>query len=92
MRLRVAMGEVCREARHQRGLTMREVSSKASVSLGHLSEIERGLKEGSSELWDSIAFGLGMTLSEIVIEAGWRMSPIPDTAEALDNYPSLVVR
>jgi transcriptional regulator with XRE-family HTH domain len=73
---------------------MRAVAHRSSVSLGHISEIERGIKEGSSELWDSIAFGLGVSFSEIVTEAGWRMSGvrIPDTVQELDEYADLMVR
>ena len=44
------LGEVLRGARRQRGMTLRELSAEARVSLGYISEIERGQKEASSEL------------------------------------------
>jgi transcriptional regulator with XRE-family HTH domain len=44
------LGDVLRDQRTQRGLTLREVSAEARVSLGYISEIERGQKEASSEL------------------------------------------
>ena len=44
------LGDVLRSARMQRGMTLRELSAEARVSLGYISEIERGQKEASSEL------------------------------------------
>ena len=38
-----------RELRTDQGRTLREVSAAANVSLGYLSEVERGAKEASSE-------------------------------------------
>lgn len=92
MKLRVAMGQVTRDIRLAKKLTMREVTEKAGMSLSHLSDIEHGHKEASSEIWECVARGLGVSLSMIVVEAGYLMSPIPDTAEdLLDNtHGSLV--
>src|SRR5699024_6528795 len=50
MLLRVEIGDALRSARRHQGRTLRDVSTGASVSLGYLSEIERGQKEASSEL------------------------------------------
>ncbi|REF31587.1 helix-turn-helix domain-containing protein [Calidifontibacter indicus] len=61
--LREELGDVLRELRQEQGRTLREVSSEAKVSLGYLSEIERGEKEASSELLASICDALGMPLS-----------------------------
>ncbi|WP_404802597.1 helix-turn-helix domain-containing protein [Bifidobacterium favimelis] len=58
--LREALGHVLRELRTNDHKTLREVSEKAGVSLGYLSEVERGQKEASSELLSSIAEALGM--------------------------------
>ena len=52
--LRREIGEVLRGVRQHQGRTLREVSSQARVSLGYLSEVERGQKEASSELLASI--------------------------------------
>ena len=57
--LRGAIGHVLRELRTRDRRTLREVSEKAGVSLGYLSEVERGQKEASSELLSSIADALG---------------------------------
>jgi len=49
--------------------TLRQVSANARVSLGYLSEVERGQKEASSELLAAICAALDLTLAEIVTEA-----------------------
>src|SRR3954469_21570112 len=48
------LGDVLRERRLEQGLTLRQVSAEARVSLGYISEIERGQKEASSELLASL--------------------------------------
>ena len=62
------LGDVLRERRVQRGLTLREVSAEARVSLGYISEIERGQKEASSELLASLCGALEAPLSEVLRE------------------------
>jgi transcriptional regulator with XRE-family HTH domain len=62
------LGDVLREQRMRRGMTLREVSAEARVSLGYISEIERGQKEASSELLASICSALDVPLSEILSE------------------------
>ena len=52
----------------QRGMTLREVSAEARVSLGYISEIERGQKEASSELLASLCAALDMPLSDVLRE------------------------
>lgn len=64
--LRKIQGEVLRELRTSDHKTLREVSQKAGVSLGYLSEVERGQKEASSELLVSITQALGVKLSEVL--------------------------
>lgn len=61
---RRVLGEVLRSLRTKDKKTLREVSERAGVSLGYLSEVERGQKEASSELLGSIASALGMRLSD----------------------------
>jgi transcriptional regulator with XRE-family HTH domain len=60
------LGEVLRDRRMERGLTLREVSKEARVSLGYISEIERGQKEASSELLSSLCHALDMPLSHVL--------------------------
>jgi transcriptional regulator with XRE-family HTH domain len=73
MKLRQAFGEVIRETRLERKMTLRDLALESSVALGYLSEIERGQKEASSEIIDSVASGLGMSLSELVVQTGYRI-------------------
>ncbi|WP_194949519.1 helix-turn-helix domain-containing protein [Actinomyces trachealis] len=81
--LRREIGEVLRAARQQQGRTLREVSSQARVSLGYLSEVERGQKEASSELLASICQALDVPLSVVLRQVSDRIalteSVIPDT-------------
>ncbi|WP_121250904.1 helix-turn-helix domain-containing protein [Nocardioides ferulae] len=62
------LGDVLRAHRMQRGMTLREVSAEARVSLGYISEIERGQKEASSELLASLCSALDLPLSEVLRE------------------------
>ena len=64
--LRHELGEVLREIRQDQGRTLRDVASSSAVSLGYLSELERGTKEASSELLASVCTGLGLSLSEVL--------------------------
>lgn len=66
MLLRYAIGDTLRRARTQQHRTLREVSVAASVSLGYLSEVERGRKEASSELLASICQALELDLSDVL--------------------------
>jgi transcriptional regulator with XRE-family HTH domain len=66
--LRRLLGDVLRERRRDQGRTLREVSGAARVSLGYLSEVERGQKEASSELLGSICEALEVPLSAVLRE------------------------
>ena len=64
--MREVLGESLREQRTAQGRTLREVSQDARVSLGYLSEIERGQKEASSELLAAICGALDVPLSIVL--------------------------
>jgi len=66
MLLRQILGDVLRQHRIRQGRTLREVSGLARVSLGYLSEVERGQKEASSELLAAICEALGVRLSDVL--------------------------
>jgi transcriptional regulator with XRE-family HTH domain len=66
--LRRVIGDALRARRQGQHRTLREVSTAANVSLGYLSEIERGQKEASSELLSAICDALGARLSEVLGE------------------------
>jgi transcriptional regulator with XRE-family HTH domain len=62
------LGEVLRRRRVEQGRTLRQLCADARISLGYMSEIERGQKEASSELLASICAALDVPLSEILSE------------------------
>ncbi|MGD9957210.1 MAG: helix-turn-helix domain-containing protein [Candidatus Nanopelagicales bacterium] len=64
--LRRVIGDELRRRRQDQGRTLREVSSAARVSLGYLSEVERGQKEASSELLASICTALEVPLATVL--------------------------
>ena len=66
--LREVIGDVLRRARTEQGRTLREVSDSARVSLGYLSEVERGQKEASSELLASICDALDVELADLLAQ------------------------
>lgn len=72
--MREVIGDVLRRARTSQGRTLREVSDSARVSLGYLSEVERGRKEPSSELLSAICDALEVPLSAVLTGAGERMA------------------
>lgn len=64
--LRHMLGDALRRLRLRQGRTLREVSAAARVSLGYLSEVERGQKEASSELLASLCSALDAPLSAVL--------------------------
>ncbi|GAA4894326.1 hypothetical protein GCM10023203_55710 [Actinomycetospora straminea] len=75
--LREAIGGAVRRARTERRRTLRDVSREARVSLGYLSEIERGRKEPSSELLAAICDALALPLPELLDEVADTLRPVP---------------
>ncbi len=87
--LRESLGTVLRAERMRRGLTLRELSARARVSLGYISEVERGRKEASSELLSSLCEALEVPLSTVLRlvsnEVSVHETPVPDSAAELDG-------
>ncbi len=81
--LRRVIGDALRARRQGQHRTLREVSTAANVSLGYLSEIERGQKEASSELLASICDALGAKLSEV-------MRDVSDTVALAEEVENLL--
>ena len=99
--LRRVLGDTLRGRRLRQRRTLREVSGAARVSLGYLSEVERGQKEASSELLASICRALGVRLSDVLREVSDTLSiiepdpvPVPDTIPAAlaEKLPALPAR
>ena len=65
--LRSHIGSARRASRIAQGRTLRDVAKSARVSLGYLSEVERGQKEASSELLNSICNALQISLGEVLL-------------------------
>ena len=85
--LREVIGDVLRQARLSQGRTLREVSDDARVSLGYLSEVERGRKEASSELLAAICDALELPLSELLHHVA---SDIGAVSQTPDTVPDTV--
>jgi transcriptional regulator with XRE-family HTH domain len=66
--LRTQLGHTLRGHRQSQRRTLRDVSGAARVSLGYLSEVERGQKEASSELLASICDALDLELADLLAE------------------------
>jgi len=75
--LRVHLGAVLRALRLERRMSLRDVSDRANVSFGYLSEVERGFKEVSSEMLASICDALDMPLWE-VLDRTAQSAALPD--------------
>ncbi|MFT4086942.1 MAG: helix-turn-helix transcriptional regulator [Gordonia sp. (in: high G+C Gram-positive bacteria)] len=73
--LREAIGDELRRVRKDQGRTLREVSTSARVSLGYLSEVERGQKEASSELLASICEALDVPIGQVLVNVGGQLTP-----------------
>jgi len=89
--VRQEIGDVLRDVRLQKGRTLRQVASKASVALGYLSEVERGQKEASSEILASVAEALDTPISVIMREVGDRLAIIEGETTIPDTLPDELV-
>ena len=86
--LRRLLGDVLRERRREQGRTLREVSSRARVSLGYLSEVERGQKEASSELLGSICEALDLPLSSVLRDVSDHLALV-EQVDSVDSGDSV---
>lgn len=87
--LREAIGNSLRRARIAQSRTLREVSTSARVSLGYLSEVERGRKEASSELLAAICHALDVPLSEVLSDVSTTMAEQDFAAGRTRREPAL---
>lgn len=96
--LRQELGSVLRSLRMaQKNTTLRSIAVRARISIGYLSEVERGGKEVSSEVLNSICQALGVTLAQLLRIVAERIEPapevprIPDTIEQIFNSPKVIM-
>ncbi|QCU78499.1 XRE family transcriptional regulator [Citricoccus sp. SGAir0253] len=85
--LRQEIGDVLRDVRQRQGRTLREVSHHARVSLGYLSEVERGQKEASSELLSSICSALNVPMALMLREVSDRIA-VQEGVHIPDHIPA----
>jgi transcriptional regulator with XRE-family HTH domain len=69
---RELVGDELRQSRHERGERLVDVAERAGVSPQYLSEVERGLKDVSSEMLAAVAGALDLTVRELSTRAAGR--------------------
>jgi transcriptional regulator with XRE-family HTH domain len=87
--LRRLIGDVLRSHRLRQGRTLRDVSAAAQVSLGYLSEVERGRKEASSELLAAICAALDVSLAEVLREVSAELAGLERRAVSSVGVPAV---
>jgi transcriptional regulator with XRE-family HTH domain len=80
--LRTQLGTTLRGHRLRQRRTLRDVSGRARVSLGYLSEVERGQKEASSELLASICDALDLELADLLAEVSLELRGVGTSQDA----------
>ncbi len=70
-----AIGETLRAVRNERELTLRQVAEGAHVSISYLAEIERGEKDPSSRVLESVAEGLGIGMGDLLVRIAATLEP-----------------
>jgi transcriptional regulator with XRE-family HTH domain len=83
--LREVIGENLKAERISQNRTLRDVSATAFMSLGYLSELERGIKEVSSEMLEPICKALGITVPQLLTRVASDME-LFDRVEASLSY------
>jgi transcriptional regulator with XRE-family HTH domain len=73
------VGHELRRERQRAQRTLADVAAEAGVSPQHLSEVERGLKEPSSEVLDAITRALGLQLLDLTIRVTRTLSVSPSS-------------
>lgn len=79
------IGETLRAERNERNLTLREVAEGAHVSVSYLAEIERGEKDPSSRVLESIARGLDTEVSDLLVRIAAALEPAPHVVPVADT-------
>ncbi|MEV3939323.1 helix-turn-helix transcriptional regulator [Glycomyces sp. NPDC049804] len=77
---RDALGECLRDLRHDRGEKLTDTAGRAGISPQYLSEIERGMKDPSSEMIAAVAGALELTLTDLTVAVAERLRSVQFTA------------
>jgi transcriptional regulator with XRE-family HTH domain len=90
--VRRLLGDVLRHERLRQGRTLRDVSASAQVSLGYISEIERGQKEASSECLAAICQALEVPLSVILADVSDEIAREEAGASRVASLPTVAAQ
>lgn len=92
--VRRLLGDVLRQERQRQGRTLRDVAAQAQVSLGYLSELERGRKEASSECIAAICSSLQVSLSSVLADVSGEVARVEvlELTSAQVREPVLALR
>jgi transcriptional regulator with XRE-family HTH domain len=90
MMLRAVIGDELRRIRLNQGRTLRDVSKTAVVSLGYLSEIERGVKEPSSEMLAAICAALDTSVANLITVVAAQLRAADQYAQVIALRPRVV--
>jgi transcriptional regulator with XRE-family HTH domain len=90
--IRRALGDVLRRGREEGRRTLTAVAREAGISPAHLSEVERGLKDISTELLVAVTHALGLPVADVYLELGRRLDPERARAAALPQDPRSQIR
>lgn len=82
---REATGDVLRERRHERDEKLSETAGRAGISTQYLSEIERGLKDPSSEVLSAVIGALDLTLLALSVGVARRLRVLPDPGHSIGS-------
>ena len=85
---RASLGDVLRAERMRLGMTLRDLSSSARVSLGYISEIERGQKEASSECLAAVCGALAVPLSVVLSGVSGELAREEAVAASVSSLPT----
>jgi len=78
---RSTLGDIIRRQRELQDLSVRQFARLAGISNPYLSQIERGLREPSEQVLESIARGLETTVDVLYAQAGMEPPSEPDAGE-----------
>ncbi|WP_083713258.1 helix-turn-helix domain-containing protein [Brachybacterium sp. P6-10-X1] len=87
--LRELVGAVLRDERRRQGRTLARVAQAAGISMQHLSDVERGRKDPSSELLAAITGALGVTVPQLLLRAA-DDAPSPTEAAGAAERPAVL--
>ena len=72
---RELVGRELRTERQERGERLADVAERAGVSTQYLSEVERGLKDPSSEILSAVAGALDLTVRQLSVRVARSSAP-----------------